>query len=230
MTEAGLELAKVTKRYRDGARGEVFAVRDVSLRVEPGEVVVLRGPSGAGKSTVIGLAAGIVLPTAGEVSFRGETFSRLREAYRARVRRESMGVVLQGLALVSRMTVLENVLLASVPDGAVDRATLDAAEAMLERFGITGLSGSVVDTLSGGERQRVALARAFLRGPSLVLLDEPTAHLDAAHVTTLATLLDEARARCAMVLLATHDPRIDDAAQVTRTLDVADGTLVQPAS
>ena len=226
MSGSGLELSSVTKRYRDGARGEVFAVRDVSFAVAPGEIVVLRGASGAGKSTLIGLAAGIVLPTEGEVRFRDEVFSRLRESYRAKVRRESMGVVLQGLALVSRMTVLENVLLANVPDGAVDRDTIRAAQTVLERFGIAALAKSDIDTLSGGERQRVALARATLRNPSLLLLDEPTAHLDLTHVATLGAMLDEQRERGAMVLISTHDPRIDAAVKITRALDVANGALV----
>lgn len=224
-TTEGLAIERVTKRYRDGARGEVFAVRDVSLALRPGEAIVLRGASGAGKSTLLGLAAGIVLPTSGEVMFGGEAFSRLREAYRARVRRDAMGIVLQGLALVPRMTALENVLLAHVPDGAIDRASIAAGHAMLARFGIEGLARSNIDTLSGGERQRVALARAFLRAPRLLLLDEPTAHLDATHVRTLATMLAEHRASGAMVLLATHDPRIHDAIGDATTVEIADGVI-----
>jgi putative ABC transport system ATP-binding protein len=223
--ERGLALERVSKRYRDGVRGEVTAVREASLSIAPGEVLVLRGASGAGKSTLLGLAAGLVLPTAGEVRFRGEVFSRLRESYRARVRREAMGVVLQGLALVPRMTALENVLLAHVPDGSIDADHIAKARVMLERFGIAPLAGSNIDTLSGGERQRVALARAFLRQPSLVLLDEPTAHLDATHVATLAALVEEHRSRGAMILLATHDPRISDAVAGARRLDIADGAI-----
>jgi putative ABC transport system ATP-binding protein len=210
-TPATLELVRVTKRYRDGTRGEVVAVRDVSFAVAPGELVLLRGASGAGKSTVLGMAAGLVLPTAGEVRLGGESFSRMREAFRAAVRRERMGVVIQGLALVPRMSALENVLLADVPGGGVGRASIARATALLARFGIEPLARARVETLSGGERQRVALARALLRAPEILVLDEPTAHLDATHVATLAAVLREHVARGGAGLVATHDPRLVDA-------------------
>jgi putative ABC transport system ATP-binding protein len=223
-----LELQAVSKRYRDGARGEVVAVDAVSLSVASGELVVLRGASGAGKSTVLGMAAGLILPTAGEVRLGGEAFSRLRESFRAAIRRERLGVVIQGLALVPRMSALENVLLANVPGGDVGRASLARATELLARFGIEALAHAPIETLSGGERQRVALARALLRTPDLLLLDEPTAHLDATHVGTLGAVLASQLERGGAALVSTHDPRLLEA--VPGLASAGGWTSVGPAS
>jgi putative ABC transport system ATP-binding protein len=225
VSAATLEFDGVSKRYRDGARGEIIAVDDVSFTVAEGEWVLLRGASGAGKSTLVGLASGIVLPTRGEVRFRSEPFSRLREWFRASLRRESMGVVLQGLALVPGMSVIENVLLADVPAGTVGRARIARAEIALERWRIAELARSNVDRLSGGERQRVALARAFVSEPTLVVLDEPTAHLDPTHVETLVSMLAGVLDRGGLALVATHDPRLGASDRITRALDVVGGRI-----
>jgi len=205
-----LEFVGVSRRFRDGARGEVWAVRELGFRAVAGELVVLRGPSGSGKSTVLGLAAGLLLPTEGEVRVDGEVFSRTRENVRAEIRREKMGVVLQGLALISRMSVLENVLLGHVPDGTVNAAAVVRARALLERFGVGAMARATVETLSGGERQRVALARALVREAAIVLLDEPTAHLDDAAVDVVREVLRERLSRGALAVVATHDPRWDE--------------------
>jgi putative ABC transport system ATP-binding protein len=136
-----------------------------------------------------------------------------------------MGVLIQGLALVSAMSALENVLLGAVPDGGMSRARIAAAEQMLAALGVGALARASVETLSGGERQRVALARAFLaRGP-LLLLDEPTAHLDEAHVATVARMLDAHGARGGAALVATHDPRLLSAARFARVVQVHGGAL-----
>lgn len=226
MTTPTLELRSVSKRYRDGARGEVVAVRDVSLTVAPSELVILQGASGAGKSTVVGIAAGLILPTSGEVWLGDEVFSRLREAFRARIRRETLGVVIQGLALVPRMTALENVLLAQVPSGQMGRTVIAQALEVMDRFGIAHLAGAPVETLSGGERQRVALARALIHRPEVLLLDEPTAHLDSAQVNTLIAVLTEHIARGGSALVATHDPRLLENTPSTRTLTLERGVIL----
>jgi putative ABC transport system ATP-binding protein len=198
----------------------------VSVALRTSEVLFLRGASGAGKTTLLGIAAGLVLPTSGEVRFQGEAFSRLRESFRASVRRESMGVVLQGLALVARMTVLENVLLPNVPDGTLDRDAIARAEALLDRFGMLPLARAHIENLSGGERQRAALARALLGPRSLVLLDEPTAHLDAQHADTLVGLIAERRRSGAMFCIATHDARLSSVVADARSVEIADGVVV----
>lgn len=218
-----LHLREITKRVADGASRRVL-IDGVDLTLDRGELVVLRGPSGSGKTTLLAIAGAMLLPTSGEVELDGEPVSRMRDHHRALVRRRKVGFVFQDVQLVEAMSVAENALLPRVPDGVrpEDRAR---SGALLDRFGVAGLAHRTARSLSGGERQRVALARALLCDPPLLLLDEPTAHLDderAEQVAAdLAALADEGRA----VLVATHDPRVARAPKVTRVVDLVHGRL-----
>jgi putative ABC transport system ATP-binding protein len=225
MTQVPALSAKdVTTRVTDGrARREVL--KGVSLELYRGEMMLVRGPSGSGKTTLLAILGGMLLPTSGEVWLGGEAISRLRDHQRAEIRRAKVGFVFQDFGLIEGMTVLENVLLPLVPPGKAHGNTIDQARALLEQLGIGNLARSNVTSLSGGERQRVALARARIAGPEVLLLDEPTAHLDAVRagdmMADLAKLCDQGAA----VLVASHDARVDDAERVNRRLDLADGVL-----
>ncbi|HKQ69481.1 MAG TPA: ATP-binding cassette domain-containing protein [Polyangiaceae bacterium] len=219
-----LSARQVGKRVNDGkTRREIL--RDVNLTLSAGEFVVVRGASGSGKTTLLAVLAGLLLPTTGEVWLGGEPVSRLRDHQRADVRRKSVGYVFQDFALIEGMTVLENVLLPLVPDGRADAAAVSRGMSLLERFGIAGLARSRAESLSGGESQRVALARARITAPPVLLLDEPTAHLDAERAHGLMDDLSVLCAEHTGVLVASHDPRVYDDRRVTRVLTIADGAV-----
>jgi putative ABC transport system ATP-binding protein len=212
------------KRVRDGSERRTI-LDDVSFDLARGELVIIRGPSGSGKTTLLAIVGAMLSPTSGEVHLAGEATSRLREAHRAEVRRRTVGFVFQDLQLIGGLTARQNVLVPRIPEGV--RAEDEArAEALLARFGLEGVASRRASVLSGGERQRVALARALLLDPPLLVLDEPTAHLDDARAAAVADdLAALARDRRA-VLVATHDPRLAKSATVTRVLDLAGGKLV----
>jgi putative ABC transport system ATP-binding protein len=214
----------VVKRVRDGSERRTV-IDGVSFDLARGEIVVLRGPSGSGKTTLLALVGAMLSPTSGEVILDGEPTSRLRDAHRAQARRKKVGFVFQDLQLVESMSARDNVLLPRIPEG-VTRADDARADAMLERFGVRPVAGAASRALSGGERQRVALARALICDPPLLLLDEPTAHLDDARASTIATELAQLAAEGRALLVATHDPRIASHSSVTRVLDLAGGRLV----
>jgi putative ABC transport system ATP-binding protein len=206
-----LEFRAVSRAFDDGARSRVIALERISFTLERGQCLRVTGPSGAGKSTLLSLACGLLAPTEGEVWFESEPFSRWRESFRAALRRRSMGVLVQQLALVHGMTALENVALASVPDGLLSAERRAAHRALFSALGLAGLEDAKVESLSGGERQRVALVRALsVSSAKLLVLDEPTAHLDASRTEIFVQLVRERMVHhgCA-VLLATHDPRLD---------------------
>ena len=220
-----VETIEVVKRYQDGDRRST-AVDRVSIAVHAGELVALRGPSGSGKTTLLGIMGGMVAPTAGEVRIEGESIVHLRDRHRTELRRAKIGFVFQELALVPDMTLEENVLLPLVPTGGASQAEKARAMSLLERFGLAGRIGARANRLSGGERQRGSIVRALVRDPKLLLLDEPTAHLDAANaaevIAVLAALRDEGRA----IVCATHDPRLAEDGRVDRSVVMADGRVV----
>jgi putative ABC transport system ATP-binding protein len=219
-----IEARGVSKWVRDGSkRREVL--RGVSLAVAAGEWVVLTGPSGSGKTTLLGVLGGMLLPSEGEVLIDGEAVSRLRDRHRAEIRRRKVGYLFQDLALVPGMTCLDNVLLPLLPDGLADREGEARARAALDRLGVGARASDRVDGLSGGEKQRVALARALVVGPRVLLLDEPTAHLDRSLAGALLGDLEALAAGGAAVVVSSHDPRVLGDPRVTRIFTLDAGVL-----
>jgi ABC-type lipoprotein export system ATPase subunit len=214
----------VSKWVRDGQRRREV-LRGVSLTVDAGQMHTVVGPSGSGKTTLLAVLGGMLLPSEGEVLLDGEAVSRLRDGHRAEVRRRKVGYLFQDLALVAGMTALENVALPLLPEGVPAREIDERAREALARLGVGARADSVVDGLSGGERQRVALARALVNRPRLLLLDEPTAHLDAERASALLDDLTALVAQGTALLVSTHDPRVIDDARVQHRHRLADGVL-----
>ncbi|MBX3269479.1 MAG: ABC transporter ATP-binding protein [Sandaracinaceae bacterium] len=213
------------KRYADGAR-RVEAVAGVDLEIAAGTLVVLEGPSGSGKTTLLGLLGAMIAPTAGSVAILGEDVTHLRDHHRAALRRAHVGFVFQDLSLIGAMRVLENVLLPLVPRGGARPDERARAIALLERFGLGGERDARASRLSGGQRQRAAIARALVTAPEILLLDEPTAHLDGANAGGLVDALCALRDEGTTIVAATHDARLARDARVDRALTMRDGALV----
>ncbi len=225
MSETALEVHEVAKRYRDGSQ-TIEAVASVSLRVPKGALYVLRGPSGSGKTTLLGILGGMTAPSAGRVSVLGRDVSHLRDHHRTSLRREQVGFVFQELSLIEGMSVRENVLLPLVPLGGARKEHRERAEALLNRFGLGDRIDSAPERLSGGQRQRAAIARALILAPPVLLLDEPTAHLDSANAGEVVDVLTELRDEGTTVVAATHDPRLADDPRVDRVITMRDGVVV----
>ncbi|MBW3570098.1 MAG: ABC transporter ATP-binding protein [Gemmatimonadetes bacterium] len=210
------------KTYRSGGR-PLSALRNVSLRVQPGETVAIVGPSGSGKTTLLGLLAGLDRPTGGRVLLDGTDLGTLSEDDRARLRREKIGFVFQSFQLIPTLTARENV---AVPlDLAGTGGGAARADELLERVGLGGRGHHYPAQLSGGEQQRVALARAFIHRPSILFADEPTGNLDAATGARIIELMMELNREVGTTLvLVTHD--LDLAGRARRIIRLADGAVV----
>jgi len=194
-----LQFDQVVYRTRDG-----HTVLDgASFTVQRGEFVVLRGTSGAGKTTVLRLLAADVRPTAGRISVGGRDISRLRRSLVPTLRRQ-LGLVEQDPSWINELSVGDNVMLAALLSGLDRRDALERAARALERVGLSGRGDQRPRQLSGGEQQRAALARAIVRRPAILLVDEPTAHLDAVSAAGLVGLLSRFVAGGVAILMATH--------------------------
>lgn len=227
MSEHGpaLEVVEVKKRYRDGSR-TVEAVAGVTLEVARGTLEVLRGPSGSGKTTLLGILGAMITPSSGQVRVLGQEVTHLRDHHRTALRRERVGFVFQELSLIDGMSVRENVLLPLVPLGGARAAHVERARTLLARFGLDDRMDRRVETLSGGERQRAAIARALILSPAVLLLDEPTAHLDTENAKAVVDVLAQLRDEGTTVVAATHDPRLAEDPRVDRTRVMRDGRLL----
>ncbi len=213
-----VEVRELTVEY--GRAGYVVRPIDrLSFRAGDGELVVVLGPSGSGKTTLLSCLAGILSPTAGNVVVDGTDVTALRGAELDRYRRNGVGIVFQGINLLGSLTAHENISVPLVLTGVRrDDASRRAAE-LLERVGLDGRSHHRPEAMSGGEQQRVAIARALSHRPSLVVADEPTAHLDYVAIEGIALLLRGLTEPGRTMIIATHDHRMVPLAD--RVIDLA---------
>ena len=208
-------------RFFHAGEDETFALRGVSLSVEPGELIAVVGPSGSGKSTLLACLAGLDEPDGGSVSIAGERVTRRPEADRARLRARWIGILRQTGNLLQHLTVGENVQLArSIAGGHDDEIAVDD---LLDEVGLRERSGHAPSTLSGGEAARAGLAVALANDPPLLLADEPTGEVDAGNEQLVLELLQQRAARGRGVLLVTHSTRAALAAD--RVLQLRDGRI-----
>jgi cell division transport system ATP-binding protein len=195
-----IEAHNVSKTY---ARG-VYALRDLSLRIDKGDFVFLTGPSGAGKSTILKLLYMDELPTTGEVRVSGYTSTKIKRRDVAKLRRR-LGIVFQDFRLLEDRTAEANVAFALQVTGTPSAAIAGKVARALPQVGLASKSAAYPRELSGGEQQRVAIARALVNDPFVLIADEPTGNLDDRATRGIFQLLREINASGTAVMMATHN-------------------------
>lgn len=201
-----LLLENVTKLYPP----DMYALRDVNVRIEDGEFAFLVGPSGSGKSTLIKLLMRDQHPTTGRIYIDGLNVGRMRQQAVPRFRR-TMGVVFQDYKLITNRTVYENIAFALEIHGVWQRRVMrDRVMAALELVGLPHVRDRFPAELSGGEQQRAAIARAIVPGPRLILADEPTGNLDPDTGQGIMDLFHRIHEAGTTLLIATHNRAIVD--------------------
>lgn len=224
-----LELIDICKNYDSPAgTGSVTVLRDIALKVAKGRSVAIVGPSGSGKSTLLNIMGALDSPSSGRLLLDGVDISALNETALAQLRNSKLGFVFQLHHLLSQCTVLENVLLPTIPAGRrVSREKVRRrAFELLEKVGLGEFSMHRPGELSGGQRQRVAVVRALINSPALLLADEPTGSLDRAASDNIAELLVELnKAEGVTLIVVTHSARL--AGRMNRVLSLDNGTLTE---
>jgi ABC-type lipoprotein export system ATPase subunit len=174
-----LDVIKVGKKVRQSEQTEPITIlSDCSLRVAAGEAVAIVGPSGSGKTTLLNLIGTMDTPTSGSILFQDQAIDQLSETERARLRNRHIGFIFQFHYLLPQLSVLENILLPTLPLGTDPEQALQRAQTLARRVGLADRLHHRPGQLSGGECQRVAVIRALINKPQLILADEPTGSLD----------------------------------------------------
>ncbi|MDX2642123.1 ABC transporter ATP-binding protein [Streptomyces sp. PA03-1a] len=204
--------------------GRTPALDGADFSIRPGEVVAVMGPSGSGKSTLLHCLAGIVVPDAGTITYRGRELSAMNDARRSALRRSEFGFVFQFGQLVPELTCAENVALPLRLGGTSRKEATRTGLEWLRRLEVEDVAGQRPGAISGGQGQRVAVARALVTGPRVLFADEPTGALDSLNGERVMQLLSAAaRETDAAVVLVTHEARV--AAYSDREVVVRDGKV-----
>ena len=222
-----ITLTNISRHYEDGP-AIIKALDEVSLTVEPGELVAVMGPSGSGKSTLLKIAGLLEQPTSGTVSVNGTDTAGMSKNQLADLRRDRIGFVFQDFNLIPTLTVAENVALPlELAHSPRQKAKVAALEA-LEEVGLADLANRFPADISGGQAQRVAVARALIGQRTAILADEPTGALDTSTAESVMQLIRGKVDAGAAGLLVTHEPRF--AAWADRTIYLTDGRIRDAAS
>ena len=223
MTAPAITVRHLTKTYGEGSVA-VYAVRDVDLDVEPGEVVLIMGPSGSGKTTLLLMLGAMLRPTSGSILIDGVDLATTPERHLPALRAHHLGFVFQDFNLLAALSALENVEIACNLAGIKGGPAQRRATELLTQVGLADRLGFRPDQLSGGEKQRVAIARALANEPTVILADEPTANLDSSHGRDIARLLRQlAIDNGISIVMVSHDARLKEITD--RTLWLEDGAF-----
>ena len=216
-----IKMEKVTKVFK----GDVVALRDVSIDIAKGEFVFLVGPSGSGKSTFIRLLNREDVPEHGRIFVAGRDIGSL-SAWRVPFLRRNIGYVFQDFKLLPKKTVAENVAFALEVIGKRSHVINRQVPAILELVGLSRKMDRLPHELSGGEQQRVSIARAFVNRPLILLADEPTGNLDPNTSVGIMRLLERINETGTTVVMATHDSSVVDSMR-QRVVELDRGMVVR---
>jgi putative ABC transport system ATP-binding protein len=221
--EAIIETRDLRKTYLVG-KVQVQALRGVDLTVPRGEFLSIIGPSGSGKSTLFHIIGGLTPPTSGEVRVGGEDLSKMSDADRTRLRKQTVAFVFQKFNLLPNLTARDNIAVARHISGRDSKADPEFQE-ILRLLGIAERLDHKPNALSGGEQQRVAIARAVVNRPAILLADEPTGNLDTENSKAVLEVLRDLNERLGQtILMITHNP--EAAAYGHRTVSMRDGKII----
>ncbi len=220
-----IELLNIRKVFNMGKPNQFVAVQGVSLLIDSNKVTVLKGPSGSGKTTLLSIIACMARPTSGRIRLADREITSLPERFLTEIRRKTFGFIFQQFNLIKGITALENAMLPSYPLGEPHLSLRKRGMSLFDLFNISEKAASKVEWLSGGEAQRVAIVRALINNPSVIIADEPTAHLDTKLSQEFMEIVGMLKTDGKTVLIASHDPVVYESPVIDRVINLRDGRI-----
>lgn len=209
-----------------GRPNEFVAIDGIDLSIESHQITVFKGPSGSGKTTLLSLMGCMARPTAGRIFLFDREITSLPERFLTEVRRKTFGFIFQQFNLIKGLTAIENVMAPAYPSGEKKGSLAKRAYDYLNLFGVGQKASVQVDWLSGGEAQRVTIARALINNPTVIIADEPTAHLDTKLSVEFMEIMGKLNQEGKTILMASHDPLVHESPLVHRVIEMRDGRII----
>jgi len=222
-----IEIRNIRKVFNQGRPNEFTAVDGVDLLVGKGDVCVLKGPSGSGKTTLLTVLGCMARPTSGRIFLEGREITSLPERFLTEIRRRTFGFIFQRLNLITGITALENVMAPAYPTGEKYSSLRKRSLELLEMFGLASRAAARVEWLSGGEGQRIAIARALVNNPSVIIADEPTAHLDTRLSVEFMEIMKNLKNDGKTIIIASHDSIVSESPLADSVAEMRDGRIVR---
>ena len=207
MNSTIIKVENVKKEYILG-EAVINALRGVSLEIDSGKLLAIMGPSGSGKTTLMHLIGCLDVPTSGKIYLESEDVSELGEEFLARIRNKKIGFVFQQFNLLTRITILDNVMTPLMYAHVPVKERRERAEEALKEVGLAERMNHRPAELSGGGRQRLAIARAVVTEPSIILADEPTGNHDTETGSSILEIFKKINENGKTVIVVTHDPEV----------------------
>jgi putative ABC transport system ATP-binding protein len=218
-----IEMKDISKVYKMG-EVSLEALKEIRLRIEPGEFISIMGPSGSGKSTLLNIIGCLDTPTGGSYLLEGKNVAGLSFDQLSTIRNRQVGFVFQNFNLLPYATTYENIELPMLFNGKTGKKRRQRVLELLEMVGLVQWQHHRPSELSGGQQQRVAIARALANDPSLILADEPTGNLDSKTGEEIMGLFVRLQGQGRTILMVTHDTHIASYSQ--RTINLLDGRII----
>jgi len=213
------------KIYNEGKQSEFSALKNISLSIDDGQIVIVKGVSGSGKSTLLSVIAAFSKPSKGKILIDGENISKLPDIFASNFRNEKIGFIFQSFNLIEGLSVADNILAPLVLTSDTQKEVDKKLEIALNLANISHKKEQNVADLSGGEKQRCAIARALVNNPSIILADEPTANLDKENSLKFVEILKKLKELKKIVIVATHDTVFDNLPFVDKYVNITNGEL-----
>ena len=219
-----IELQNIYKKFHHKTENS-FALENINLKINTGELVLLKGQSGCGKSTLLHILASLMKPDSGSVNVNGENIVSFPDLHISHYRKKTLGYMTQSLYLFEELTLKENLLAPLVLETFTTQEMQNAMQKALELSNIAHKAQQKVSTLSSGERARCLLARAIVNDPQIILFDEPTANLDKENTLSFMQTIQTLQGLGKTLIIATHDAQLDALQNITQELRLRDGKI-----
>jgi len=220
-----LEVKDLCKTYVTDKR-QNNVLKNVSFKVDEGEMVAIMGPSASGKSTLLYSVSGMDKATSGTVLFDGKDITKMKKNELADVRLDEMGFIFQQMYMMKNLTILDNILLPGLQSKKLKRSRKEVTqngEDLMRKLGIIEAADNDINEVSGGQLQRACICRSLINKPKLLFADEPTGALNRANSNEVMEELTKINKEGTTVMMVTHDSKV--AAKCTRVLYISDGNI-----